>query len=82
MSDPITLAEGRERRRLTVVSESERTVRVSSHYPFWRVNRRLRFDRAQAEGFRLDVPAGTSIAWAPGETKEVVLVAFGGSGRP
>ncbi|HEX2754581.1 MAG TPA: urease subunit gamma [Candidatus Limnocylindrales bacterium] len=70
----------RERRRLTVRSESGRTVRVSSHHPFDRVNARLRFDRAAAAGFRLDLPAGVSEAWAPGETKEVDLVRFGGSG--
>ena len=79
MSGTINLAQGRPRRRITVTSESTRVVRVSSHYPFARVNHRLRFDRAQAEGFRLDIPAGTSVAWAPGESKEVVLVAFGGS---
>jgi urease subunit gamma/beta len=69
-----------ERRRITVRSESRRTIRVSSHYPFQRVNARLVFDREAATGFRLDVPAGSSEAWAPGESKEVELVRFGGSG--
>ena len=69
-----------ERRRLTVLSESTRTIRVSSHYPFDRVNRRLVFDRAAAAGFHLDVPAGTTEAWAPGEERVVHLVAFGGAG--
>jgi urease subunit gamma/beta len=69
-----------ERRRLTVRSTSRRTIRVSSHHPFERVNGRLVFDRRAAAGFRLDLPAGLSEAWAPGETKEVELVRFGGSG--
>jgi urease subunit gamma/beta len=68
----------RERRRLTVRNESRRAVRVSSHYPFERVNPRLSFDRSAAMGFRLDIPAGASERWAPGETREVQLVRYGG----
>jgi urease subunit beta len=49
---------------------------VSSHYPFWRVNSRLEFDRGAAEGYRLDIPAGASIRWAPGQVREVDLVAL------
>ena len=70
----------RERRTLGVRNGSQRTVRVSSHHPFDRVNQRLEFDRAAAAGFRLDLPAGTSERWVPGETKEVRLVRYGGSG--
>ncbi len=66
-------------RRLAVRSISQRTIRVSSHYPFERVNARLEFDRAAAAGFRLDLPAGSFETWRPGETKEVELVAYGGS---
>ncbi len=71
---------GVERRRLVVRSESRRIIRVSSHFPFDRVNARLVFDRAAAAGFRLDLPAGVSAAWAPGETQEVDLVRYRGSG--
>jgi urease beta subunit len=77
----VTLAPGRPRRRITVTSRSARPIRVSSHYPFWRVNARLEFDRAAAAGCRLDIPAGTSIRWSPGETIQVDLVALGGTGR-
>ena len=65
---------------LTVANTSARVVRVSSHYPFERVNQRLEFDRAAAAGFRLDLPAGSTERWAPGETRTVRLVRFGGSG--
>ena len=64
----------REHRTLVVRNDSRRVVRVSSHYPFDRVNARLSFDRAAAAGFRLDLPAGSSERWNPGETREVVLV--------
>jgi urease subunit gamma/beta len=67
----------RERRRMTVRNGSLRVVRVSSHFPFHLVNPRLEFDRATAEGFRLDLDAGSSERWAPGETRTVTLVRFG-----
>ena len=72
----------RETRDLTVRSASIRAIRVSSHYPFDRVNRRLVFDREAARGFRLDLPAGASERWAPGETRTVVLIRFGGAADP
>jgi urease subunit gamma/beta len=65
---------------LVVRSTSTRVVRVSSHYPFDRVNARLEFDREAARGFHLDLPAGSSTRWAPGESKSVRLVRFGGRG--
>ncbi len=76
----IELAPGRPRITLTVTNTSSRPVRVSSHYPFWRANERLVFDREAARGYRLDVPAGSSVRWGPGETREVTLVAYGGTG--
>jgi urease beta subunit len=76
----IELAPGQERIRLVVTNASSRVVRVSSHYPFWRTNPRLAFDRKAARGYRLDIPAGASVRFAPGEAKEVVLVRYGGRG--
>jgi urease subunit gamma/beta len=70
----------REHRTLVVRNDSRRVVRVSSHFPFDRVNPRLSFDRTAAAGFRLDLPAGSSERWEPGETRQVVLVRF--AGRP
>ena len=70
---------GRARRRILVRNTSRRVVRVSSHYPFDRVNARLVFDRELAAGMRLDLPAGMSERWAPGEAREVGLVAYGGA---
>ncbi|HUQ77724.1 MAG TPA: urease subunit beta, partial [Patescibacteria group bacterium] len=70
----------RDRLRLEVRSTSVRTIRVSSHHPFDRVNPRLIFDRTAAAGFRLDLPAGASEAWGPGEVKVVDLIRYGGAG--
>ena len=78
-SRPDSSAGDRPRRRLAVRSASRRTIRVSSHYPFERVNHRLEFDRGAAAGFHLDLPAGSFETWRPGESKEVELVAYAGS---
>lgn len=67
-------------RRIRVRNTSQRVVRVSSHYPFHRVNPRLEFDRRAARGYRLDLPAGDSARWAPGEQRDVDLVAYAGGG--
>jgi len=74
----VPLVPDRERRALTVTNTGERPIRVSSHFPFWDTNPSLAFDRDSARGFRLDLPAGDSLGWAPGETREVTLVALGG----
>ena len=83
----VRLAEGerepapkRETIELEVRSESRRVIRVSSHFPIDRVNPRLVFDREAARGFRLDIEAGESERWSPGETRTVRLVRFGGAG--
>jgi urease subunit gamma/beta len=76
----IELAPGRERIRLTVTNRGEHPIRVSSHFPFWRSNEHLDFDRKAADGFRLDLPAGDSLRWAPGEAHEVDLVRYGSTG--
>jgi urease subunit gamma/beta len=70
----------RERRELRVTNTSSRVVRVSSHFPFDEVNARLEFDRSAAAGFRLDLEAGSSDRWAPGEIRTVTLIRFGGAG--
>jgi urease subunit gamma/beta len=69
---------GREAIELQVTSTSRRRIRVSSHFPFHRLNARLVFDRETARGFRLDIPAGAYVGWEPGETKTVRLVRMAG----
>lgn len=79
-SGSITLYAGRRTAEVDVRNASDHTIFVSSHFPFFEVNRRLVFDRAQAWGMHLDVPAGDSVRWRPGEVQRVRLVAFGGRG--
>ncbi len=72
----------RQRVTLTVTNTGSRPIRVSSHYPFGQVNRRLEFDRAAARGCHLDLPSGATIRWAPGETHEVTLVRLADAESP
>ncbi|KAL7620485.1 Urease [Parahypoxylon ruwenzoriense] len=77
--DRITLNQGRKRIRLQVTSKGDRPIQVGSHYHFVETNPHLEFDRGAAYGFRLDIPAGTSVRFEPGDTKTVTLVAIGGN---
>ena len=75
----IELNAGRERLTLAVRNTGDRPVQVGSHYHFFEANPALDFERERALGMHLDVPAGTSVRFAPGERREVTLVAFGGT---
>ena len=74
----IELAPGRPRVTLTVENAGDRPVQVGSHYHFAQANPALSFDRAAARGFRLDIPAGTSVRFEPGVSREVILVELAG----
>jgi urease beta subunit len=76
---PITINVGRETVRVLVSNTGDRPVQVGSHFHFFEVNRALRFDRSQAYGMRLNIPAGTAVRFEPGDEKEVELVAIGGN---
>ncbi|KAL8311269.1 hypothetical protein RB597_002057 [Gaeumannomyces tritici] len=77
--DAIVLNKGRRRVRLRVVSRGDRPIQVGSHYHFVETNAQLEFDRAAAYGFRLDIAAGTSVRFEPGDARTVTLVEIGGS---
>ena len=78
-SDPIELNAGRATTRLPVSNRGDRPVQVGSHFHFFEVNRQLGFDRAAAYGMRLNIAAGTAVRFEPGDTREVELVAIGGT---
>jgi len=77
----IELNAGRRRARLAVTNTGDRGVQVGSHFHFFEANKALDFDRAAAFGMRLDCPSGTAVRFEPGESKQVELVAFGGTGE-
>ncbi|MGB3293425.1 MAG: urease subunit beta [Phormidesmis sp.] len=69
---------GREAKQITVANAGDRPIQVGSHFHFFEVNRALQFERAEAYGFRLDIPAGTAVRFEPGDSKPVTLVALAG----
>lgn len=69
---------GRKTARLLVKHTGDRPVQIGSHYHFFEVNDALDFERAKARGMRLNIAAGTSVRFEPGEEKEVEVVEFAG----
>ncbi|MBE9054071.1 urease subunit beta [Nostocales cyanobacterium LEGE 11386] len=75
----IELNAGRSIIKLQVANTGDRPIQVGSHFHFYEVNKALNFDREQARGMRLDIPAGTAVRFEPGDDKEVTLVPLVGS---
>ncbi len=75
----VELNAGRETVDLGITNMGDRPVQVGSHYHFVETNPSLEFDREQAYGKRLDIPAGTAVRFEPGETKTVTLVDIAGN---
>ena len=78
-SGEIELNVGRPTITLTVANTGDRPIQVGSHYHFFETNVALTFDRELARGMRLNIPAGTAVRFEPGQSREVMLVAYGGS---
>ncbi|HEY9822711.1 MAG TPA: urease subunit beta [Candidatus Sericytochromatia bacterium] len=75
----IELNAGRPILQLKVANTGDRPIQVGSHYHFYEVNEALNFDREQAKGMRLDIPAGTAVRFEPGDEREVILIPYTGS---
>lgn len=74
----IELNAGKATVTLTVANTGDRPIQVGSHFHFYEVNAALRFDRDQARGMRLDIPAGTAVRFEPGDERTITLVALAG----
>ena len=61
---------------IRVKNTGDRPIQVGSHYHFSETNSYLSFDRKKALGFRLNVPAGSSVRFEPGQEKDVELTSF------
>lgn len=67
-----------ERLTLVILNTGDRPVQIGSHLHLPDANSALEFDRTAADGFRLDIPAGTSQRFEPGASKEVAAVTLRG----
>ena len=75
----IELNVGRPSVKLQVANTGDRPIQVGSHFHFYEVNAALSFDREEARGMRLDIPAGTAVRFEPGDEKEVTVIPLAGS---
>ncbi|RAJ10900.1 urease subunit beta/urease subunit gamma/beta [Chitinophaga skermanii] len=74
----ITANDGRDTITITVVNTGDRPIQIGAHFHFFEVNKMMQFNREQAFGRRLNIPAGNAVRFEPGEEKEVSLTRFGG----
>jgi urease subunit beta len=74
----IAINVGRTTVSVEVANTGDRPIQVGSHYHFFETNAALKFDRAKARGFRLDIAAGTAVRFEPGQTRTVSLVRYEG----
>jgi urease subunit gamma/beta len=62
---------------LTITNTGDRPIHVTSHMHLVDVNRALVLDRVAAQGRRLDIAAGTTVRFEPGQTTTVATVVIG-----
>jgi urease subunit beta len=74
-----TLNTGRRTITLVVCNTFERPIQVGSHYHFAETNAGLGFDRATAQGMRLNIASGSAVRFEPGQQRTVELVDFSGA---
>ena len=74
----VTAHVGKSTTTLSVRNTGDRPIQVGSHTHFFETNKALEFPRKQSYGYHLNIPAGTSVRFEPGETKEIELTEFGG----
>ncbi len=80
-SGDIEINAGYPTKTLKVRNTGDRPIQVGSHYHFFEVNAFLEFDREQAFGKRLDIPATTALRFEPGDEREITLVPYQGKQR-
>ncbi|RHW39086.1 urease subunit beta [Neobacillus notoginsengisoli] len=79
--EDIIANEGREVTHITVKNTGDRPIQVGSHYHFYEANEALEFEREEAFGKRLNVPAGAAVRFEPGDQKTIELVCYAGERR-
>jgi urease beta subunit len=77
----IEINAGRRTDTVTIKNTGDRAAQVGSHFHFFEVNRALEFDRPRAMGMHLNIAAGTSVRFEPGQERTVELVEYAGDRR-
>jgi urease subunit beta len=76
--EPIVCNQGSTVNKAMVLNQGDRPIQIGSHFHFYEVNGALKFERDQAFGKHLNIPAGTAVRFEPGDAKEIELVPFAG----
>lgn len=79
--EEIICNEGKEIITISVTNIGDRPIQVGSHFHFYEVNEALQYNREEAYGKRLNVPAGAAVRFEPGDEKEIQLIDFTGERR-
>ncbi|MEH7234594.1 urease subunit beta [Bacillus sp. JJ1562] len=79
--EEIICNEGREIYSISVTNTGDRPIQVGSHFHFFEVNEALLFNREEAYGKRLNIPAGAAVRFEPGDEKEIQLICLAGERR-
>ena len=81
LTDPGEHALNPGRRTVTLVVQNtgDRPIQVGSHYHFAETNGALGFDRAAAQGMRLNIASGTAVRFEPGQQRTIELVDYAGA---
>lgn len=79
--EDIICNEGKETKVISAVNIGDRPIQVGSHFHFFEINTWIEFNREEAFGYRLNIPAGSAVRFEPGDPKEIELVPFGGERR-
>ncbi len=77
-NEPIVANDGKKTVEIQVANTGDRPVQVGSHTHFFEVNKSLSFPREIAYGYHLNIPAGTSLRFEPGDQRKIELTEFGG----
>jgi len=77
-NEPITANVGKTITSVSVRNTGDRPIQVGSHTHFFEANKALEFPREKSYGYHLNIPAGTSVRFEPGETRKIELTEFGG----
>jgi|TARA_B110000503_G_C6986940_1_gene345662 urease subunit beta len=78
LTGDLTLNTGRRTVTVLVRNTAMRPIQVGSHFHFAETNAALDFERASAQGMRLNIASGTAVRFEPGQQRTVELVEYAG----
>ncbi len=72
----IEINAGRPTKEITMVNTGDRSIQIGAHFHLAECNKAMAFDREAAFGMHLDIPAGTSVRFEPGQSQKVRITTY------